>query len=55
MKIYIFYYEVLLGKSRTIKEQSDFHQKRKNKKMKKPPKNIESFPPHPPGGGQHCF
>jgi hypothetical protein len=49
MKIYIFYYEVLLGQSRTIHEQSDFHQK----KMKKSPKNIESFPFHPPGGGQH--
>jgi hypothetical protein len=45
-----FYHEVLLGQSRTINEQSDFHQK---EKMKKPPKNIESFPPHPPGGGQH--
>jgi hypothetical protein len=47
MKIYIFYYEVLLGQSRTIR----FPPKRKNEKI--PKKNIESFPPHPPGGGQH--
>jgi hypothetical protein len=32
MKKYIFYYEVLLGQSRTIYEQSDFHQKEKMKK-----------------------
>jgi hypothetical protein len=29
--------------------------KRKNEKMKKSPKNIESFTPHPPGGGQHSL
>jgi hypothetical protein len=28
-----------------------FPPKRKNEKMKKHPKNIESFPPRPPGGG----
>jgi hypothetical protein len=32
MKIYIFYYEVLLGQSRAINEQLDFHQKEKMKK-----------------------
>jgi hypothetical protein len=41
MNIYIFYYEVLLGQSRTINELSDFHQKKKNKKIKKS-QNIES-------------
>jgi hypothetical protein len=40
-----------LGKA----EPSDFHQKRKNEKTKKHPKNIKSFPPRPPGGGQHCL
>jgi hypothetical protein len=34
MIIYIFYYEVLLGQSRTIHEQSDFHQKEKMKNQK---------------------
>jgi hypothetical protein len=55
MKIYFFYYEVLLGQSKTINELSDFHQKRKrkNEKTKKSPKNIKSFPPHPPKSGQH--
>jgi hypothetical protein len=52
---YIFYYEVLLGQSRTINGPSDFHQKEKMKKRKNIPKNIESFPPHPPGGGQHLL
>jgi hypothetical protein len=41
MKIYIFYYEVLLGQSRTINEQSDFHQK---EKTKKPLKILNPFP-----------
>jgi hypothetical protein len=50
MKVYIFYYEVLVWQSRIINGLLDFHQK---EKMKKSPKNIESFPPHPPGGGQH--
>jgi hypothetical protein len=38
MKIYIFYYEVLLGKSRIINEPSDFHQKEKMKNEKIPKK-----------------
>jgi hypothetical protein len=29
------------------------YQKEKMKKRKNPQKNIKSFPPHPPGGGQH--
>jgi hypothetical protein len=41
MKIYIFYYEVLLGQSRTINGQSDFHQK---EKTKKPLKILNPFP-----------
>jgi hypothetical protein len=48
MKIYIFYYEVLPGQNRTINEPP-------KKRNEKSPKNIESFPPHPPGGGQHYF
>jgi hypothetical protein len=30
-----------------------FPPKKKMKKRKNPQKNIESFPFHPPGGGQH--
>jgi hypothetical protein len=53
MKIYIFYYEVLLGQSRTIKELLDFHQKEYMKKRKNIQKILNPFPSHPPGGGQH--
>jgi hypothetical protein len=44
MKIYFFYFEVLLGQSRTIKEQSDFHQKEKTKKLKNHQKILNPFP-----------
>jgi hypothetical protein len=44
MKLYIFYYEVLLGQSRTINEQSDFHQKEKMKKRKNHQKILNPFP-----------
>jgi hypothetical protein len=44
MKIYIFYYEVLLGQSRTISEQSDFYQKEKTKKQKNHQKILNPFP-----------
>jgi hypothetical protein len=44
MKKYIFYYEVLLGQSRTINEQSDFHQKEKMKKPKNFQKILNPFP-----------
>jgi hypothetical protein len=40
MKIYIFYYEVLLGQSKNIDGLSDFHQKEKMKKRKKIPKKY---------------
>jgi hypothetical protein len=46
-----------LGKAEPLMDYqiSTKKKKRKNEKMKKSPKNIESFPPHPPGGGQHYF
>jgi hypothetical protein len=44
MKIYIFYYEVLLGQSRTIRELLNFHQKEKMKKRQNPQKILNPFP-----------
>jgi hypothetical protein len=44
MKIYIFYYEVLIGQSRIINGPSDFHQKEKMKKRKNPQKVFNPLP-----------
>jgi hypothetical protein len=44
VKIFIFYYEVLLGQSRSSNGPSDFHQKEKMKKRKNPQKILNPFP-----------